>query len=140
MLASQVTLVVSTAVVPFFALILNIIVRLSRRTPLSTGADILLLLLAFDLTVILSANEFAPLIRSDLLRSSIIAVHIAHFCLGIIVWYNVVTFLEVRIDTGFDAEANRYTTHSVFWLFVSWLIVLFLMSAHILTYTYRLEP
>ncbi len=140
MLANQITLIVSSAVVPVFALILNVFVRSSRRAPQSTGADILLLLLAFDLTVILSANEFAPLVRSYLLRLSIIPVHIALFCLGLLVWYKAVTFLEDRVTSGFDSHANRYTNHSVFWLIGSWSIVLLLISAHILTFMYKLEP
>lgn len=133
----QISLFVSVIIVPTSAFVANAVLRYGRGVAQSAAADLLLLLIVFDATVIISSEEFKPLVASPELRTGIIAVHVGLLFIGLIAWISSVTLVERRIGSAFDYKTRKYVPGFpiICWI-GSWVIAATLVGAHVTVFTY----
>lgn len=128
---------VSSVGIPTCAFLFNIVLRYGKKTVQSTAADLLLLLLVFDATVIIGADKFKPLIAHDELKIHIVAIHTLLLFVGFIVWIFSVTIVEKKILSSYNFTTRGYGREFPLfsWLF-AWLIGGILIFVHVLTFIY----
>lgn len=123
---------------PLLVFLLNVLVRSDREIPQSTGADLLLVFLLFDTTVLIAHGDFEPLIRDVSVRQNMVAFFVTMLLSTLVVWTILVGKVEKRILQSFSFQSGTYNSgFPVFWWIGSWSLVVAVVLAHVWSFVHR---
>lgn len=117
---------------PFFV---NWVVR-GKDVLKSSGADFLLLLLAFDLTAAIAHEELRDKIPSDVLKAGIQPLAVGSVMLTLVFWLIVVKYLE-PLAMSHHPTSWRTTAKQLLGLLVVWSVIAMLTMCHIYIFFYK---
>jgi hypothetical protein len=126
--------ILSAALISICVFAVNILMRWKKGPPLSSGADALLLLIGFDVTVITNETIIRPLIVEPL-QSGVIPIYLSLLFVCLLFWVLNVKHMEPKILSSYDVATQEYSTEFPYRFFgISWGVVLIAVSAHFLTF------
>lgn len=132
-------LLVGSVVAPVALFMLNVMLRYERGLPQSTAADVLLLLPAFDASILLDTANFQQLVLDQSLRDILGPLSMGSLFVCLVFWIFAVIFLEKRLVAYYDLHTQRYTSNWFMLPFLaSWTIAGCAIAAHILIFSYHL--
>lgn len=123
---------VFAVVIPTVLWIVNVVVRSRKGLPLTAGADLLLLCLAFDISVLGTVEQFRPIVPSVEVAnglSTYFAVLLAIVLLG---WLVTCFYIEPRLAANYDSFARRFRlgTSRFLTATTAWLVIWVVLFAH----------
>ena len=117
--------------IPLFAFVVNWRVRVACDYALSSAADFVLAIIAFDLVVAGGSEVFSTVPNSETIREHFTSVFIILFIVSFLMWALGSLPLEHRLSRYYNQSPKRN-----FYFGASWVIVPFLMAPHILAFVY----
>ena len=127
--ANAISLVAAGVAVPVVVFLMNLFVRIGRGIAQSSAADFLLLLVVFDASVIIAADQFRPLVRDPVIGEAIVPVYVVLLLVTIFVWLMAVLYVEPAIS--YDPVARTYRSRfPVFAWMGSWIAAGFMFFVH----------
>lgn len=126
-------LIVGSFIVPSACFLGNIVIRSYRSVLQSSGADLLLLLVIFDLNVLIDADPFKKLIKDIEIQNCITSIFALFIIIEFILWPLCIVLIESKLR-----PQNIKPQISWFWKsswFFSWSIIISITVCHILIFT-----
>lgn len=123
-----------TAAIPAIGpFLINLVVRRSEVLK-SSGADFLLLLLAFDLTGLLAGAELAKFVPSESVKLYLPHFAVGSFILTLLLWLVVVQHFEPHYRSLSGSRKDLVKAISLF--AVTWVLTALLTFAHVYVFAY----
>lgn len=121
---------------PSITFIANLIVRATRKVIQTSGADILLLLIVFDINAIIYQNDFKRIIISNSLRDHTSTIFSGFLLLNCLLWSFAVVILEYKIR---PSEETINVSTICWWLIwgITWALILTISISHVLLFIYQ---
>lgn len=124
-----------TAAIPALGpFLINLVVRKSEVLK-SSGADFLLLLLAFDLTGILTSGELAKFVPNPAVKALLLHFAVASLLFTFCLWLIVVREFEPRYRAA--PTGRGQLAKSVLFFGLTWAVTAVLTFCHIYVFVYR---
>lgn len=126
---------------PTIALLMNIAARKHSGLPWSAGADLLMLAVLLDATMLTSGDAFKELVQHDDIRELFYSCVVFLLLFTLLLWFLVVSILETRLITYFDSASASYngtanTFKALGCLFLAIISVLLIVGAHVTLFLY----
>lgn len=112
--------------VSIFVFVLNWRMRVRLKYDLTSAADFVLAIVAFDFTAMLGSPGFSQAVRSTWFRDHFLPVSGFLFVASFIAWSVGSLRLEQALDAHYGVEGERN-----FYFAVSWVLVAILLGTHI---------
>ena len=134
---SQLGLLATSVIFPVAAFVANMYLRSAKGLAHSTGADFLMLLAVFDLTVLAAYEDFVPFIADPTIRSDIIVIHLLFLLVTALAYLFSVISVETRVVASYDFESRVFRSDPKFPFLLwgaAWVLVTTIVGAHIWVY------
>jgi|ERR1700722_2140114 len=106
--------------VPSIWLVVSVIARQARRSPLTSGADALAALMSFDAAVILAPADFSKLsARADVV-AGLVPSHFVLLGFGFVAWFAATMLIEPAMDRSRTRNGGWYSASAYLYGLASW--------------------
>ena len=130
-------LIAVQVLIPILWLWLNVSVRSKRNLEQSTGADAILVLLAFDGAVFVDQDSFSQIVRHPELAMHIGLAHLVFLLFGLIFWNYALNYSARSLKRAYayviDDPVSGRKPEAKYWFF-GWLFVGLLLIMHLSFY------
>ncbi|KXS30655.1 MAG: hypothetical protein AWT59_3220 [Candidatus Gallionella acididurans] len=123
-----------TVIVPGSAFLLNVGFRYDRGIPISSGSDLVLLLIVYSGSIAVDPAILQGLTSPEL-RDDVGTIHFAFLIATILCWFISVAFVEKRLNDYYKAPLTGATEVAVFPYF-SWLMTWSLSLTIVVVYLF----
>lgn len=132
---------VTSVCIPILFWIANAVVRSHRGVPLSSGADLLLLLVVFDLTLLMSVEPFRALAASEDVAKDLPQMFGFLLAVCIVAWLMGCLFVEPALASNYDVARQRFRIGMARYLGAAsvWLLVWFIAALHVFAFMGKLK-
>lgn len=136
MVHNNLSLYIGSFLIPSVCFIGNILIRSCKNVLQSSGADLLLLLIIFDLNVLIDTGLFITLVKDPVIMDNMSAIFAGLVCIEFIIWPLCILLLEskIRPNSLTKVEANISWIWKSCWV-LSWAIILGLTVSHVFIFT-----
>lgn len=134
-----------TVIIPGSAFLLNVGLRFSKGIPLSSGSDLVLLLVTYAACVVADPAILKGLASPEI-RERIVPIHFAFLIASGLSWFLSVTFVEQRLTSYYQsfskvayADTEAGFTEATSFPYFSWLFTWCLSFAIVVVYLFVLR-
>ena len=134
MTEEKILFLIAAVVVPVALFVLSVVLRRALHRPLTAGADWLLLILAFDITALLSLKDLEPLIQDDFVRNIALGVFVVLMLISLLTWVLSVGIFEAKLE---KACGTKNSMEIISWLGISWSVAASVTVINILVFSWK---
>lgn len=122
--------------VPLVVVLGNGFLRHLHGVPQTTPADLMLAFIVFDAAVIIQHDDFQEYVKSDVLRTNIIAIYVLLLILNYFMWHLSVFRLESALASRYSVRQRRYLRPPGWLIFAGFMMTVYAFASNTLVFAY----